>query len=185
VREDVVLAAGDRQVGRGGQAREIVPLVAAERLFQPDHAEIVELAGGGEGAVVAPRRRLLGAGGAGFLRLVGVDHDVHPVADRGPHRLDLGDVLADRLAVQAQLDRGVAPIDQAQGVVGALLGRAHLDHAGVGADAVGVGAPEPIERQPGALAGEIPQRHLDRAGHRYRGPPAGAVDDRADDRLDV
>ncbi len=89
-----------------------------------------------------PGEALLATRSTRFLGLVGVDHDLHAVADRDAHRLDLGNVLLERRAVEAKFHCSIPLVEQAQGIFGSPLGGADFDQAGVGADAIGVRAPE-------------------------------------------
>src|SRR5688500_12025424 len=95
-------------------------------------------------ALLAPRR-------SRFLGLVCVNHDLHAVANGGAHRLDLGNVLLERGVVEAKFYGPIPLVEQAQGVVGSSLGSADLDQAGVGANAIGVRAPEFVQREIGGL----------------------------------
>ena len=119
---------------------------------------------------IAPDEAQLAARGARFLGLVGVDHDLHAVADGAADRLDLGDVLLQRRTVQAEFHGPVPRVEQTQGVFSPSLGGAHLDQTGVGPHAIGVRAPEFVKGEIGRLAHEIPQRQLDAAGDRQARP---------------
>jgi hypothetical protein len=120
--------------------------------------------------VNVPGEALLAARSARFLGLVGVDHDLHAVADGVADRFDLGNVLLQRRAVQAEFYGPVPRVEQAQGVFGPALRGADLDQAGVRAHAVGVRTPERVEWEPGCLADEIPQCELDATGNRQARP---------------
>jgi hypothetical protein len=183
VETDVVFAARDRNVGRGGEAAEIVEFEATEGFFHPGNVERGKFATGGECTVVTPDEIVFAAGGAGFLGLIGIDHDLHAVADGGAHGFDLGDVFVDRWGVEAEFDRAVTKVEEAEGIFGALFGRAEFDEAGVGADAVFVETPEFGEGEVGGFADQVPEGDLDATGD-WDASRAAPIDDDAEEFFD-
>jgi hypothetical protein len=87
---------------------------------------------------------------------VGVDHDGDVVARRQPRRLDL------RLLGLVQLDVAIALLDRLLGARGDLLRIAVLQQAGIGRQLVAArAAQQPMQRQAGRLAGNVPQRDVE------------------------
>src|ERR1700686_89465 len=93
-------------------------------------------------------------------RLVGVDHDVDPIADGFPHRLDDLQILARILEVEAKLDGAVTLREHLLNVLNTLLRRAHLGGRAIGGNPVRVAAPQACDRQAGNLPDEVPKGHL-------------------------
>ena len=115
----VVLAAGDRErVQPVAEAAQPVVVVAGERFLEPPHAHPLQLAGDGQrhrkSPCAVPAMARLDAG------LVGVDHDLDAVANRGPHRFDHLQVLERVGQVEAELHRPVAFVEHALDVFHAL-----------------------------------------------------------------
>jgi hypothetical protein len=121
VETDVVFTTRDWNIGRGGEAPEIVEFEATEGFLHPGDVEVGKFATGGESAVEAPDEVVFAAGGTGFLGLIGVDHDFHAVADSGANSFDLGDVFLHRGGVEAEFDGSVTEVEEAESILGALF----------------------------------------------------------------
>ena len=160
LRESLVdLAAGDGHGGDGAEAAQPLVVVTRERLLEPLDAVLGQRLRGRQRPVerpVGPRKRRVV-----HIGLVGVRHDRHPVADGLAHRGDLGDVLGERLVVDAELDRAVPLVAEPPRVVGPLRRGAVLPRRGVRRHGVAGVAEHPVDRQPGDLAQDVPQRDLD------------------------
>src|SRR5437899_11308573 len=121
----VVLAARDRQrIEAVSQPAEAVVVVAWERLLEPAHIHPLELARD------LQRERKPPIAMAAVARLdpglIGVDHDLDPVADRGPDSLDYFQVFAWVFEVESKLDRPVALGEHSPHVLDPLLGWSDL-----------------------------------------------------------
>ena len=141
----VVLAARDRKgVQLVAQASQPVVVVSRQRLFEPAHLHSFELSGHCQRRREAPCAvaavAWLDAG------LVGVDHDLDAVADRGPHGLHDLEVLAGIGQMKTKLHRLVSLRKHSLHVIDTLLWRSHLGGRAVGDDAVRETAPQPRDR---------------------------------------
>ena len=149
-----------------------VQVAGGQRLLQPEHAELGQLAG-------QPPDRGQVEGGRDVPGhpppLVQVDHDVQAVPDRlagGPHR---GQPRGDILPGDADLHRPEARGPGRQGGFRPLPRALQLAERRVGRHAPAGPAEQHGHRQPGHLAGDVPQRGLQR-------PVAPGVEaDRLDD----
>ncbi len=172
VEPDLGLVAGDRCGERIGDPRAAVDVVGRDRLLDP-----VELIGLERAAHFDRERRAPGA--------VDVDHQLRVRAQRAAYRRNPRDVLfgvglaqlgmIDQMA-QMGLRRRIAPdlhlhaVEAAGAVAFGLAGKI-VDRlaflvkaaAGIGLDPLAAAAEKAIERQPGDLAGDVPERDVDAA----------------------
>src|SRR2546426_317703 len=155
----VVLTARDPElVETVPEASEIVVVVARERLFDPVAAHPLQLARDLQGESVTPGVVPSVAGLA--PRLVAVDHDLDPVPHRVPDGRHGREVVARVGAVEAELDRLEAVLQEAPDVVDPLLRRADLRRRAVDPDARRVASPELVDGQSGSFADDVPERDL-------------------------
>ena len=151
----VHLAARDRDGRDGAQAPQALVIVTGKRLLQPFHPVLGQGLRRPERPVVVPVRTE--QRGVVDVGLVGVHHDGHAVADGVPDGPDLGDVLRQRLAVDAQLDGAVALVLEAAAIVGPLGGRPVLPGGGVGGNLVPGVAQELVDGETRHLAENVPE----------------------------
>src|SRR5215472_2413189 len=176
-------AAGDAEIDGGAQSREVIVVVAAERLLDPGDAEGLQLPAGRKRAMVIPYMALLHMRRSGPLRLISIRHNLHAVTDGVAHRPYLGDVVCDRRAVEAELDGPIALLEQAQRILRALPGRTDFDRAGIAQNPVGRAPPHPAHGEAGGLADQIPETELDSPGAGMAEPGAPVISQDVGDLL--
>jgi hypothetical protein len=111
--------------------------------------------------------------------LVRVDHQVEAVADRRPHGLDDGEVVAPAIAAKTDLGRTDPALEELDAALDTLLRRHHLSRRGVRAKSLVPPAEELGDRRADQLAERIPDRDLD--GPRPRSVEVDRLADLADD----
>ena len=131
----VILSAGDRQcVQAVAKATQAVVVMAGERLFEPPHSHLLQLARHRHCERKAPCAMTAMAGLDPCL--IGVDHDVDAVSDRGSNGLDDLEVVARVGKVEPKLHRPIAVLHHPSHVFDAALRGAHLGGRTVGRHAV-------------------------------------------------
>ena len=166
------LARRDADAGQPAECAVALDVVAAQRLLEPVGAQALQL------ARTARRRRDVPAPLAVTRHapaLIGVDHQLEVVADRGADVLDDGHVLAPVGVVEAQLECAHAALAQRDRPPCPLVRVDQLAARGVGQQALVAAAQKPPHGRVEQPPGEIPDRALGRPR-----PAAVEVDGLAD-----
>ena len=154
------LADRDRQRDAGAQRGVAFDVLRMQRLLEPGEVG----AGRGERARVAHRVRQR-------PRLVCVDAETSVRPDQPPDRRHAGGILGGILLADLDLDPVEAEREQLVDVGEQLpLVEEQVDPAPVGRNRVAVAAEQPVHRQSGVLAGEIPERGVHRGERQLRSP---------------
>ena len=172
VQAGVVLAAGDGQLNPPPQFRQLVEGETGQGFLQPGATERLQGPGSLDSAAKIPAHTGLPAGGR--LRLVGVHHDLHVVADGFPHGLDGTQVFPHRFVVQPNLQRPPAGPLQVRRLLRPLLGSGKPHQAGIRHHPDAPAAPELVQRLAAELADYVPQRDV-HAGRALVGQAVGVV----------
>ena len=161
-----VLAGRDRHAAVAQDAGMTGRVVGDRRLLEPGEVERLQRAGGPDRLVDAPLH-------------VGIRHQREVGAEVLAHRAHALDVLGELLAPDLHLDGAKALAEVAVGLAQKRVeGQIEVDAAGVARDAGVEAAEEVPQRQPGAAALQVPERHVEGREREHRRSAAAAVVER-------